>query len=110
MVAKKLNISIADRELFEMIKSGDENAILRGLSHPGAIYRVNAAINAVRFEVKKFQVKVYLDRMKADNVVVNGYRVSEFAYAALDLLGMERYSGNEPKTKALIKSKFDFYN
>lgn len=109
MVSNKLNISAADRELFDKIQSGDKDAIIKGLVHPGAIYKVNAAINAVRYDVKELSMKIHLDRMKEDDRVVNGYRTSDFAYAALELLGMEHYFNNEPRVKMLIQSKFDFF-
>ena len=37
-----------------------------------------------------------------------GYTVSDFAIAALDVLGIEQYKGNEENIKAIIESKFEF--
>lgn len=110
MVSSRLNISSEDRDLFAKIQTGDRNAILKGLIHPGAIYRVNAAMNAVRYNIKDVPVKIYLGRMKKDDIFINGYRVSDFAHAALDLLGLESYFGNELRVRRLITSKFDFLN
>ena len=40
--------------------------------------------------------------------IQTGYRVSDFAYVTLDLLGLERYSGNNIRVRTLIASKFNF--
>ena len=108
MAISQLNINKEDRELIKKIQAGDWSAIMQGLSHIGAFYRINATINAVRYEVRDPVVKIYLDRLKEDQIVMNGYRVSEFAISALDILGFERYNGNDLRIKRLIDSKFDF--
>lgn len=109
MVSKQLVISDENRLLFEQIQTGDSSAIMQGFLHPGAIYRVNAIINAVKYEMQEPAIKIYLDRLKADNVIINGYKVSEFAVSALDILGLEKYSGNDIRVRRLIKSEFKFY-
>ena len=38
----------------------------------------------------------------------DGYTVSDFAIAALDILKVEKYAGAENQIKALIESGFDF--
>ena len=108
MAISELNIKSEDRELLKNIQSGNKTAIIQGLVHPGAIYRVNAAINAVRYEIREATIKIYLDRLKTDEIVMNGYKVSDFAYAALDLLNLERYTQNDIRVRRLIVSKFNF--
>ncbi len=34
--------------------------------------------------------------------IQTGYRVSDFAYVTLDLLGLERYSGNDIRVRKVI--------
>lgn len=108
MAINGLEIKSEDRELIEKIQNGDKNAVLQGLAHSGAFYRVNATINAVRYGIREPALKIYLDRLKQDKVIMNGYRVSDFAISALDILGFEKYVGNDLRIRALIKSKFIF--
>lgn len=108
MAISQLNIKNEDKELLKKIQAGDSSAIMQGLTHAGAFYRINAAINAVRYEVREPVVKFHLDRLKEDQIIMNGYMVSEFAISALDILGFERYVGNDLRIKRLINSKFDF--
>ena len=37
-------------------------------------------------------LKIYLDRLKQDKVIMNGYRVSDFAISALERAGSSRCS------------------
>lgn len=108
MEYKTLNISESDRKLLEDIQNGEPSSIMKGLVHPGAFYRVNSILCACRFKVTDPPLKIYLDRLKTDDLVLNGYKVSEFAIAALDILGLEIYAGGDPRIRALIKSKFEF--
>ena len=108
MEIKENPVSEENRRLFEQIQHGNSDAILQGLSHPGAIFRVNGAISAVKYVVKTPVIKMRLERIKNDNTIINGYRVSDFAIAALDILGLEMYRGNDLKVRALIKSKLIF--
>ena len=39
---------------------------------------------------------------------MNGYRVSDFAYAVLDILKIEKYLGDDIKIRKLINSEFKF--
>lgn len=108
MAIKDLVIKEEDRKLFDQIQSGNSSAIMQGLSHPGAIYRINAIINAVQYKLQNPSLKIYLSRLKEDQIVMNGYKVSEFAVSALDILGLETYLGNDIRIKKLINSKFKF--
>ena len=94
--------------MLEKIKTGDENAILEGVTHKGAIYRINALIYAVRNAVDSEKVKEKIYDLQNDKVSVDGYKVSDFALAALDLLGIEKYTGINEQIKALIESRLIF--
>lgn len=108
MDIKELDIKDEDRKLIQQIQAGDSSAIMQGLSHPGAFYRINATINAVRYKASDPVLKIRLDRLKHDQIIMNGYRVSDFAISALDILGLEKYAGNDLRIRALINSKFEF--
>lgn len=95
--------------MLSQMKNGNQDAILEGLKHKGAIYRINALINIVRHTLvdsEEIIQKVY--NLLEDNIFVDGYKVSDFAYAVLDLIGIETYSGNNNQIKELIESKLDF--
>lgn len=108
MEYNKLDISENDRRLLENIKNGNPSSIIKGLVHPGAFYRVNAIFCACRFKITDPPIKSYIDKLKTDSLIMNGYRVSDFAIAALDILGFEPYEGDDRRILRLIASKFEF--
>ncbi len=98
-----------NNELLNRVKNGDEKAIIIALKHKGAIYRINALINIVRHSIvdsSKIIELVY--QLLEDGIILDGYKVSDFAYATLDLIGIESYCGDNSKVKALIDSRFEF--
>lgn len=94
--------------LLSQMKSGDQDAILKGLKHKGAIYRINALINIVRYSISSKEIVQMVYNLLKDNVFVDGYKVSDFAYAVLDLIGVKKYSGSDEQISELIDSKLDF--
>ena len=108
MAISELKIKSEDRKLLKKIQNGDRNAILQGLTHSGAFYRINAIISAGKYIVIEPEIEIYLKRLKEDRVIMNGYRVSDFAYAVLDILKIEKYLGDDIKIRRLINSEFKF--
>ena len=98
---------MADKLLDEM-QHGDKIAILNGLSHSGAIYRMNAVAYAAIFKINGEEAIKRLRALKNDNVDIMGYLVSDFAIASLDMLGAEKYNGADSRVKELIESRFIF--
>lgn len=95
--------------LLDNIKHGDRNSILVGLKHKGAIYRINALINIVRHSIDdSAEINEELYKLLEDDISIDGYTVSDFAYAVLDLTGIESYSGNDKHIKDLIDSRLVF--
>ncbi len=87
---------------------GDQSAIFEGLSHSGVVVRINGIMNAVKF---KSNDKKNIDKiisLKSDNQSVIGYTVSQFATAALHVLGIENYNGSDEQIHELIDSEFEF--
>ena len=98
-----------NNELLNRVKSGDEEAIAIALKHKGAIYRINALINIVRHSIVDSPKIIELTyTLLQDSIMLDGYEVSDFAYATLDLIGIESYSGDNQRVKALIDSRFEF--
>lgn len=100
---------MANNIIVEM-QNGNKDAIINGLSHPGAIYRMNAIAYATLFKLEDTDVIIKLKDLRNDNKGLDGYSVASFSKAALDLLGVEAYEENDTSVKDLIKSKFQFMN
>lgn len=59
--------------------------------------------------IRNSSVKKILDRLsESDQVFWNNYLVSDFANAAKDILGFEKYSGDRQETRGLIEVKLNF--
>ena len=69
--------------------SGEREAILKGLSHPGAIYRMNAIGQVYLNNMRDAEIIEKLKVLKADDVMLDGYTVGDFAVAALHNFGMK---------------------
>lgn len=94
--------------LIERMRKGEKQAIIDGLSHSGAIYRMNAIAFSSLSRIKDAEVEKRIQELKEDDIILDGYSVSDFALAALDLMKVESYAGNKRSVKNLIDSKFDF--
>ena len=97
-----------NRELLNHVKNGDSDAVLLALRHKGAIYRINGLINLVRHSLDSQIIIQEAEKLCYDDTFLDGYTVSDFAYAALDLIQFRKYSGKNDKIYQLIKSKFKF--
>ena len=95
-------------ELIAKMKKGDKNAIISGLSHNGAIYRMNAISFSALHNIQDADVKKKITELTDDDISLDTYSVSDFAYAALDVMGIALYKGNSDSVKRLIESKFEF--
>lgn len=95
-------------ELISRMISGEREAILKGLSHPGAIYRMNAIGQVYLNNMRDAEIIEKLKVLKADDVMLDGYTVGDFAVAALHNFGIEKYEGDKRTLKELIDSKFGF--
>lgn len=94
--------------LIDRMKKGEHSAIMDGLSHSGAIYRMNAISYSVISGVENTDVENKIKELKKDGVMLDGFSVADFASAALDLMEVEAYTGNSASVKSLIDSNFDF--
>ena len=94
--------------IIERMRNGDREAIMKGLSCQGAIYRMDAIAFASLNNIKDAEIVKRLKELKKDDVFLDGYTVGDFAVAALDNLGIEKYIGDDVRMKNLIESKFAF--
>ncbi|MCD8354451.1 MAG: hypothetical protein LUC47_09105 [Clostridiales bacterium] len=91
-----------------MNSEGRPEDILAGLTHKGALIRINGIINAVCYSFKTPETVSLIKNLKNDNITFDTYSVSDFAIAALDIMGVEKYNGNRKQIVDLIGSRFDF--
>lgn len=82
--------------------------LLDALSHQGAIYRMNAIAFSCICKADDAVIVEKIRKLKEDNVYIDGYSVSDFAKAALDIMQIEKYSGDNVRIRKLIESEFDF--
>ena len=94
--------------LIDGMRRGEKSAFVDGLSHAGAIYRMNAIGFFAKAGMYDAEIIDKIKALKQDKATLDCYSVSDFAKAALDLIGIERYYGNSSFVKNLIDSKFDF--
>lgn len=94
--------------LVAKMRVGEKEAIIGGLSHAGAIYRMNAIAFSSIHKIKDIEVQKMIKRLKDDETFLDGYSVSQFAVAALDIMNIEKYTGDNSNIKNLIASKFEF--
>ena len=95
-------------ELISRMISGEREAIMRGLSHPGAIYRMNAIGQVYLNNMRDAEIIDKLMELKSDDIMLDGYTAGDFAVAALHNYGIEKYEGDKRTLKELIESKFGF--
>lgn len=95
-------------ELISRMISGDRTAILKGLSCRGAIFRMNAIGQAYHHNMRDPEIIEKLMELKADDVMLDGCTVGDFAVAALHNFGIEKYEGDKRRLKELIEFKFEF--
>ncbi len=87
---------------------GNEEAILSGLKHKGALIRINGIMHAVKYKVKNNDITEAIKELKNDDFWYDGYSVSQFAIAGLHVMNIEHYKGNDERVIELIESEFEF--
>ena len=91
-------------ELSKRMRDGDIDAIIEGMMSDAGIYRAQAIVGAVNNKVIDSVIEEQLYKLKNDDLVVIGYSISDFAVAALDKFGIEKYIGNDPGILLLIEN------
>lgn len=97
-----------ESDLIVKVQKGEKNAVITALNHKGAIYRINGIINAARYSLIFPEIIDKILKLCNDNTFLDGYTVSDFAEAALELIGYKKYAGNNQSVHQLIESKFLF--
>ena len=84
------------------------NDIIVKLQKDGAYHKFIGIVECVRSQTKDETVIAELKKMKSDNAQIAGHSISDFSLAALDVLNVEKYTGNNENVLRIIQSRFDF--
>lgn len=79
--------------------------ILYNLKTKGTFYRFNAILDCVNNQIITKEIADELIKLKKDYRVIAGYKISDFSIAALDILGIEKYSDGNLDIINLINCK-----
>lgn len=78
------------------------------LYREGTFNKFNGIIECVKLNLKTDTVIKRLKELKNDTTIIAGYPISNFSVAALDIMNIEKYNGDNVDIKGLIKSKLSF--
>lgn len=96
----------------EKVYAGDKNEIIAAMLCDASFYRMNGIVEAVKHGLKEKAITRQIKNLMNDKTgalsLRGGYTVADFAIAALDVLEIEKYTGDEENIKAIIQSKFEF--
>ena len=82
--------------------------IIDNLTHNGALYRTRAILYAISERITDPDVLEAISKLKKDKVMILGRPVYAYAVAALDILGAEKYTGDDPYALELVNGLVDF--
>ncbi|MBP0954104.1 MAG: hypothetical protein J6M90_00510 [Oscillospiraceae bacterium] len=102
-MTKYLNTS---DELINRITSGDSDAIIAGIQDNSPIVQLNALIYGTK---AKIQNSVFVNSLKSligSRAVFFGVPMEKYVLAALDVLGVQNYQGDDDFVLRLIHSDF----
>lgn len=92
----------------ERMYAGDVNAILDGFINGGTFNVVNAIICSAKHRVSNNAVVTQIEKHRQNDTLVMGLPISAFANAALEVIGTQKYTGDDTFTLKLISSGFDW--
>lgn len=90
-------------KLIEHIPEVDNNELIELLGHPNFIVRSKTICEIAKRHLLSEDVKSKLRELKNDDTIFwNRICVRDFALAAMDVLGYEKYQGDDTNVKSLI--------
>ena len=96
-------------ELFDEMNNRNHDVIIRGVNDKTPIVNYKAILSGTREGMKDRAFIKGLKRLKKSEIILlGGVKLSDFAIAALDLLNIEKYVGEDEHIKKYISSNFDF--
>lgn len=101
---------MSDAQLkINVMHKGDRNAVIDGISSKNPIVVANAIIAGAQQNIKDSKFILELKNLvDSTDIVLMGLPVSFIAIAALDILDVEKYQGDDDYIQSLINSKLAF--
>jgi hypothetical protein len=100
---------MTDNQLtIDAMYSGDKEMILESIRSETPILILNAIISGTQ---QKIRDEKYIDGLRMatlNNIALLNVKISELAVAALDVLGIEEYHGDDQRITSYIESAFNF--
>lgn len=84
------------------------NEIINNLNKVGSFYKFNGIVSCVKSGNTSPEIIGKLKELKEDNSQIAGHKIADFSIAALDILGIEKYTGKDTGIIGLINSRLDF--
>ncbi len=78
--------------------------IINKLQSDGALFRCQGILAAIKERSNDPEIIKHIQALKNDRVLILGREVSTYAIAALDILGKEKYEGNDFFIKDFIEN------
>lgn len=96
-------------EFIEQIPVMSNPEVTEALSHENFIVRVRAICEAVDRRLDDAKTIEAIQALKNDSTSFwNQYLIQDFAFAALDILGVEKYKEKNERVDALVESQLHF--
>ena len=95
--------TIDPQKMIDSMHAQDIEAIQYGLNSDVWIMKINALWGACKIKDLSDELKSKIVSLQDDNLKYNGYAVSDFATAAMDILGLKKYTGDDDIRKGLIQ-------
>ena len=87
-----------------MMMLGNRSEIERGLNSDNKCLRLDGLLWATYHNINDENVIERIRELKYDEESAMGFKVSDYAVAALDILGVEKYQGGDERLSDLIKN------
>ena len=95
------------QEMIDTMKTGNIQVIEECVHSEKAILVVNAIIFGMQQKIDSPSFISGLEKAAQNQTVLMGHRVNEFAVAALDILGKQKYIGTQQSIKDMIQFKMN---
>lgn len=96
-------------DLIEKIPGISDAEVTKALSHEHFIVRTKAICEAVSRNLNDSATIEAIRALKSDSTRFwNQYLIQDFAFAALDILGVETWQGQNERIDALVESQLHF--
>ena len=106
---KSLYTDIEIKTLVDKMSQNDSAAILYGAKSDSPILNLNAVLFGAKFGYKSQEyIDILKTKLRASEASFMGTPLKIYVDAALDVIGAQKYNGDDADIQRLIDSKFNF--